>query len=844
MWIIALVVAELVTPPYPERLSANQRELLGALSEVVIDPRGSELVMAEWAYPGGESANDYPRTRVGWRIGHRVLFVDGLPLQIPPAATYSKLDFVRLCRQRYEVWQESFLGPPIVVDLERNELANAIGVLRSDELDLVFAVWLWRLKEERLAVRALMNGDARDHGNGGHAKTKNIRDPLRQLLAGRVFDSMVYWFAVADDARVVELGEHLQRRYPDIARERNGGEAGRILADLARRKAEGRFGKSPERTLPAGFEDWDTDRKADYWIARLDEIENPETRVAHDPAFEGRGRGGELSLPVRSLVALGDDAVPKLVAVLENDRRLTRHGPGEGSYGHRNESFLSVRHFAFEAIKQILKTPIYDVWSERDQHQPDELPRESKEADDERWRRIAKCLRAYWRQFGANPFDERMMRILGDQSVSWIARLDAASRLAAIGRVDDDDATPLTPSPRIARFKNPTTAEAMLTAIEDLRTRHQDGAIRTYLEVRLLKTLVRLGDGRIAGRLVEWARRADLLSARTRYAMAGWRLGDARALTELARDFAAGRLTFGEGAGMSPAELLGQMVVAGHPECEAALAAVADPQHPQCVELRHAALKQLGTGRPHRDAPSHISGPLRWLRHPITIALLRPCLDDQTSTGLTLQVKKGLVVESQGEVRAQYPLPPWLAKAEDRWDETSMRVCDRAAEILSVMVWGVPPYSPLSRDCDRQRAELAEYLDRHRFRPTGYALMDDDDHPEMTSILYRQQAPFEPMLAPLDRPATPADVAAGRAIFHQSGRGRVLPLNGPLFVRLKGADEEDESSLLAVVQAELTPAGSAVYGVILRDGLAMIREDEIGQFIQQAPVAGESKKRP
>jgi hypothetical protein len=853
MWVIAFVVAEMMCPPMPDRIGPSQRELLTALSEVVIDPRGGELVAARWSVPGVESTNDFRFCWLGWRKDGRILSADGKELNPPSAAKVERIDFLGLCRDRFFLWYEP---TPAAVDmgLEEDDLWSGLGFRNSDEADLVFAVWLWRLQEEKLACRALVSGDTRHHGAGGYSKIEEVRGPIRQSLAWHSLKEILDSFAALDDARALAASEHFQNRYADFSRDPDlflRFDIAGFLKELRRRKAEGRFGKGPA-PIPSGLEDRDASSKIDFWIARLDEIENFALRRHYDREFDPPD-GDPRPRPIRELVKLGDVAVPKLIAVLENDRRLSRYvlEPPRCIHEGHGSAVLPVRQHALEALRGILKTDHLAPWST---NEGSTLGTDRTEEPMEiRWMRIAKCLRAYWSEFGSLPFDARMMRILGDRRLAWEARKDAAARLASLGAADDPDEVerPSQPNPCLAKFENPTTAEAILAAIDSLGAVRSDRVLRTLHEPTFVRALVQLGDRLVAGKLLDWARRERALASRTRFAMAAWRLGEPAAVRELARDFEAGRLTFDsdDTYDISPAQVAARLLMVGLPECETAVTAVADRQHPYHARVLQGVLDDMILVR-QREESDLLQGRVTWFRHPFTIALLRGSLDDETPIGVVLEVVDEQVVERQGEnpVRG-FPLGPGLAKPEDRWEKAHLRVCDRAAEYLSFLVRGFAPISPLRRDADRRRGELAEFIDRHRFRSLcrpdfGLTAVDDDDS-DVSRPITRSEAPFSPVMAPLSRPATAAEVAGGRAVFHQAGRGRALPLPERVFVRLKDADDDDddEPSLGEVVQAELTADGRAVYGVILRDRLAMIREDEIGQFLHCVALGGDTSKR-
>src|SRR5439155_25549469 len=131
-------------------------------------------------------------------------------------------------------------------------------------------------------------------------------------------------------------------------------------------------------------------------------------------------------------------------------------------------------------------------------------------------------LRTYWDTYGKFPFDERMMKILTDPKSGGAATREAAENIATLGSRRTIGTTvwsggwlfgPPRPNPAIAKFSNPTAADAILTAMDrDLKAvaaadeeagwkeRRAGEAERDYLDA-----LVALGDKRIAPTLAKRA---------------------------------------------------------------------------------------------------------------------------------------------------------------------------------------------------------------------------------------------------------------------------------------------------------------------------------------------------
>jgi hypothetical protein len=77
------------------------------------------------------------------------------------------------------------------------------------------------------------------------------------------------------------------------------------------------------------------------------------------------------------------------------------------------------------------------------------------------------------------------------------------------------------------------------------------------------------------------------------------------------------------------------------------------------------------------------------------------------------------------------------------------------------------------------------------------------------------------------RPATAADVKAGRAVFHLDGTGRAWTGPVPTQVVLKADAKKKSPPAGVVVQAETDANGKAVYGVIFRHAIRLVLADEV-----------------
>lgn len=84
---------------------------------------------------------------------------------------------------------------------------------------------------------------------------------------------------------------------------------------------------------------------------------------------------------------------------------------------------------------------------------------------------------------------------------------------------------------------------------------------------------------------------------------------------------------------------------------------------------------------------------------------------------------------------------------------------------------------------------------------------------------------FIPDLLPLGRPATAADVEAGRALFHQDGRGRLADLRLPAVAEVVSSSGTPVRAI--VMQAEVTPEGRLRYGAFSLEHAGPLDEDAV-----------------
>ncbi|HJZ93826.1 MAG TPA: hypothetical protein VKE40_23335 [Gemmataceae bacterium] len=750
----------------------------------------------------------------------RVYFADGDWIPAPPGQI-KQIDFEAYCIGRYS--REGAHG--------RDLFADNLG---AAECDLMLAAWLHRRGYDLLATKALA---------AAREGEKNPREALRVALAKRANQAMLRAFCARADAEALAHAERLFRLYADLIVERYP-QAEAVLGDLKRRQAAGTFGKVPPKEGPRERASWDTRQTVGRLISALEEIDRgPEDVLGGWPSFTDHAL-------YQAVAELGESAVPELIDAVERDERLTRCPEIRGSQGcclgpPEPERVASVRDVVLRLLQDILRVRHWD-------------PVGPEGPDDDSPRATAARLRHYWSTYGRLPFDDRMMAILTNPGAHASARREATEALLATHEVrrpswsrwpSGDRREP----PRVlTRFKAPTVAEAILTAMDQERAQmarenNEGGQRWDRVEDDYVDYLIDLGDGRAGPELARRAGVASNVRSRIRFARAAHALGVSGPLVRLARDTAAGpaRLAPGSAPDESSDEativalrdVVELLADSGLPDADEALYALVDPAHPYYRIVSRVLLVD----------PSVLRSISPWKSHPFCLAILGRGLKDRGTTGVHYYLRGNEVEESNGTKPRRESVP---ADPDDRdtWlEHVEQRVADVAAERLSMIAVGLPAYHPLRRDADRVLTETKAILDRHArgFRPMTPIEMERFDS-------RFERIGFIPDIRPLARPATPDDVRNGRAVFHLDGKGKVSSTTLPAWLVLK-ADAEKVTAVVEsdpwevtmaravlrrsaqapaglVVQVEVGPDGKLVYGVIFRNGIRAVRADEVDRI--------------
>jgi hypothetical protein len=816
----------------PPALSAEDKKYLdGLMKEFLFDPKGAErvnvktVVRTVWAASREVQAEGWLVPAKDGKPG-RVHFTDGASIPAPDEKEMKKVDFVAACKARYT-------APPKKKDdkddpeddegfRKRFEQMRRTAVGAVTDGDLTLAAWLHRLGQEELSARALA---AARKGEG------DPRKRLRGALAWSAFAGMVHAYMVRADDEALAHGERLLRLYPEEAKDKEYNQTAKVVEELKRRQKKGTFGKTPPKEWPDGFDKWAAKKKASYLIDALEEV---------DARQWGQPGGIDLASDrrVQELIRQGDAVVPALIDAMEKDERLTRSVHFWRDFA-RSRTVLSVREAVLTALMSILRVRVFEPASTGDNFTA---------RGEEGAKRMAERLRAYWKEYGKLPFDERMMKVLTDPKTKFEAKREAAENLAAYGddkriqttitpTVIGDDSPPRL-NPVIGKFNKPTAAEAILAAMDadlkahDAKPREDlSDYDRRQIEGTYLSALVELKDQRIAPEFAKRAAAAKTVQARRQWAHAAHFLGEPRPFRAFAEDFRAGKIHLPAAQQDDVEELrriVGALVNVGTPEAKRALDALADPKHPQHKPVARQVLTQRV--RSFGDGP--------WFDHPYCLRILRKALDDTTATGATYVIEKDRLRRNEKGGYSSGGVPEFLADPASRRDKADERACDVAAKKLGELVVGLTNYHPLLKDSDKRLATYKETLDRFvgNYRRANWR--------ESEILRLDHWTPkYIPSLRPLGRPATPADVKAAQALFSLDGKGMTADLQLPAVAVLKRDEKKERPPRALIVQAEVSANGQTTYGLIMRDKIVVVQGNEIASIKTFADLEKEEKEK-
>ncbi len=816
-------------------LAAHDRQFLDRLlTEFIIDPQEAEFVIVPVKTPSAYGPAE-ELSRLGWRVAgkagqpDRVFFDDGENIPVAAGTKIEKVDFIAACRQRYSK------KPAAARDARESndKLAETSRIAKMfHSPDLVVAAWLHRLGEDTLAVEALERaaeepvepfGFSRSYGErpkkGANDAENKMITAAKNRLAISAYQAMINAFTSRADEDALAHGQRLVKLYPEQAKNLN--QAVAVYEDLKRRQKQGTLGKKPPEKLPDGFDSWDVPKKFAYLIDALDDLDSPRGEFRWE-----RDRREE------ALIQLGEPIIPMLADTIENDERLTREVEYDRHF-HVDESIVEVRRYAFSVARSILRVERWDP-TDDSYYGPDVH-------DQANVKKVVAQLRAYWKANAGVPFDERMMKVLTNPNAGDDACREAAGNLISwensyyVGplgiKLRAEKGRPPDPQAAVAKFKNPTAAEAILAVLDRELAPHDPHVMRRGgSEVEYLGALFELHDKRMAPEFVSRYKAARKLHMRLFWAVAAHGSGDSHPLKELAGEFEIGKLAI-PGEDLSEKNTLSQMgttdlrdlidclVRVDLPETERALAAVANPKHSFHDRIA-AKIDENTPGGFHHDDP--------YLEHPFCLAFFRRRLDDNTPTGATYAFSGDSLDIHGPQFGIGGKLPDFLLDPATRRQSAPELASDRAAVLINELVFGMPLVYPLRLDHDDRLREMKALMDRYqgRFRRIG----------RVEGQLTGWQISFIADIGPLNKPATADDLNAGRAIFNLAGKASVAAFKLPASGSLKTATAVGKPQPVLIVQAEIDAAGKTHFGIIGRHIMREAAGDELTDVKPLAPA--------
>jgi hypothetical protein len=783
------------TKSAPTTLTKEDRRFLDGLFKFLVDPTEAERVRVAVPVrtghritlpvrPPGEK--DGPEEAHFWRFpakngkAARVVVADGR--QVFPRCGRKKIDFVQECRDR------------LVKELRDRHP-------ESFDTDTVVAAWLYKLGHEKLSAAYLHR--ARERGW--------TVENLRNGLASRAHEALIYAFVARADAEALKIGQHLLRLYPREAKKLV--QVTEIMDDLARREKAGLFGKC-RPFPPSGIKKWPVKKRVAYLIASLDDVELPPQRVEL-----GMSTRPKLDARLEALMALGDDAIPALIDAADKDVRPARW-VGNPPPGDDGSSVLLACDLAAVCLSEMLHWyPLASQIGEgRDTHTKAGRAK------------LATKVRAHGKAYGKLKPLERVRARLLDKGSEWedwesAARYFAWGEHAEISRMAppfppaDGAAGKFVTVPKgVLDLAKPTAAEALLTRMgrELASPRGEDEKYRNGVLAVCLGCIARLNDPRILPAL---ERRIASAKGAERLALVHVcrLLGQPRHLEEIARALERGLVPPRKGKyGKDSLEDVVALLSDGkRPAYNRALFALAKPTHPLYKAAREKVLTDWADNT--------------WLSHPFCVLILVRELDNNAKTGGAWMVDEGsLKKEYDGGGSMSGELPDFLQVPANRHSRADERRCDLAAHRISRLVAGAPEYSVLAKDAGRRLAALKAFVALYgdKLRLATF------EEVELLRGLGSPRASFVPDIRPLGRPATEADVKAGRAVFHLGGKGKLSKRKLPTVAELKG-----EKGL--IVQAEIGPDDKEVFGVLTQHSLRRVEKKDV---LRIAPLKGPAQK--
>ncbi|MCP4442490.1 MAG: hypothetical protein GY810_26590 [Aureispira sp.] len=757
--------------------------------------------------------------RWGWLNESKttVYFTDGESIEVSNCDTLAVLDFDRYCKGRTLAENTSDL-----MDLE------AIGVFPPS--DLVLAAWWHALDNTKMAQLLLAK---EREGLREDANDQDMLSALKGQLAWSAYAGMIHNYMINKDTEAYAHGQRFQKLYNNYQKDYPQAKA--ILQELERRKTTGKFNSKAQPQAPDVAKDWLIDLKIDYLIDALDEID---VRQAGQPGGVPLGEDWR----VQALIAIGDTAVPKLIDVIENDKRFTRSVHFWRDFS-RYRTVLNVKEAALTAIMSIWQDPIFKPVATGDNF----TSRGEAQA-----KALATQLREQRKKYVGKTLDFRKMEVLQDPKEKMSDRRRAAEDLANFGyrrvigttvwsgnwtkRYDGKN-------PLIEKWKSPTVAEAIwATMLEDLRE-FDEGEDFMYKEARresrqqhYLSCFMELGDDRILPKLrKDYAQTIKVYEWRQLAYTCYW-LGDTTLwddyCTRLQQDkIELPKIEYSNGSisHSNPARQPGNKELRGILSC---LTTINNPiskkTYQKITSSGHSyypwiekRLLQLTGGYDDDGNMKEI-----WYNKDFCLDIYKKNLDNTNNSDIQLKYYVGSGITSIMDWGGQSSF-----RLHELWDTSDYcngedvtlraRNCDMAASKLYQLIFGIPACHVHLKDKDERIARQKAFLDRFK----TFRRLTSKEYNTVNELYAGVR--YLPVIPTLNRPATAEDVKGGKALFELKGKGSLADIQLPATAIQKKDKGMEKPLRIYILQAEKNHKGKLVYGTLTEDGPKIFKEGDL-----------------
>ncbi|MGJ8657149.1 MAG: hypothetical protein ACSHX6_11920 [Akkermansiaceae bacterium] len=754
--------------------------------------------------------------RYGWRDKRGIIyFLNG---STSHSTEFEIIDFKKHCNQRFELLLKKKITKDMIFESAFNfgeqELTPALAAImlyRTGNIDDARTYWKHTVAFHKAGLENNLRND------------DTPIDPWRHFLGqlGGSSPWALYRTAVETHSRCrsdIALDLLIRLNKLDTEALTRFGNGERFLADLQRRKNENAILEASHETMPKELANWESQKRMKFLISKLDQVNEIQN---------GQPGGVDLASDWRvyELIKLGDAAIPDLIDCLESDDRLTRSFHYWRLH-HNSRTILSVKESALTAIMCILQEPLFEAASTGSSFTSQEAGK-TKE--------LVKKLRNYWGKHGRTERTQRFMNRLADREASDDRRLDALQLLAwsdyeftsgttfstgnaVLKSVNNHEAHPL-----LDRFNNPTLAEAIWLFAQELLERGDFEEVDN--RIYCFNALAKVRDPRIIPELAKAYQKESSILPKLLIATTINSCGDPSQVKDFAQKFDSGEMLYGNSELVT---IINKLVKIRNPSCELALNNITVKNHQLHRHYKNILKGLLDNKNPFRKNDSFLEEQhINWKNHLFAIKMLINELDNKTATKKSIQVQgRNILTSGDSYYGWEYNEDiDWLNTQPHNNEIVTLRICDIAAMRLQDIVLDLPPYSPLLINRDTALNQLHQALKSHPIKelPEKYALhLGNGDH-----IRRYYLAPP----SAITRPATKEDVSQRKAYFHFEGRGKLLPLQLPIFTYLLKENNIlescDYSNPVIILQAEQGPSGETTYGCLTSHGTGVFYLDEV-----------------